>query len=90
MSKQITAQALYDRREELAEIDGNDLHALFEVLTGDPSPAGATPISADGLRAYAEEAVEMYNAHVNGGGRGGKYLIAVANFCDAVANAASR
>ena len=51
----ITAQGLYDRREEYAEIDGNDLHKLFDAVTGDPSPAGRTIIDAEARAEYAEQ-----------------------------------
>ena len=51
----ITAQDLYDRRDEYGEIDGCDLHKLFQELTGDPSPAGRTPIDAAQLAQIAAE-----------------------------------
>jgi hypothetical protein len=42
----ITAQALYDEREEFARISGTDLHDVFRfLLDGEPSPAGDMPIS---------------------------------------------
>jgi hypothetical protein len=50
MSKQISAQDLYDWRERTAEISGSDLHELFrELLDGEPSPEGARPISVKKL-----------------------------------------
>lgn len=51
----LTAQALYDRREERGEIDGTDLHSLFADICGDPSPAGRTLIDVDTLAQYAAE-----------------------------------
>jgi hypothetical protein len=50
----ITAQDLYDRRDETGEISGNDLHEIFEAICGDPSPAGRTPISRASLAAHAQ------------------------------------
>lgn len=47
----IMAQALYDAQIEYAQIDGKDLHALLERLTGDPSPAGSTLIPEEMLMA---------------------------------------
>lgn len=58
----ITAQDLYDRRDEYAEISGNDLHELFQILTGDPSPAGRTRIDATKLAAYAADCRAGQNA----------------------------
>ena len=52
---ELTAQTLYDIRDEHGDIDGNDLHWLFQRLTGDPSPAGRTPIDAPLLRRIGEE-----------------------------------
>lgn len=49
------AQELYDCRERYADIDGTDLHWLFEQLSGDPSPAGRTPIDAAALRRIGDE-----------------------------------
>lgn len=51
----MTAQDLYDIRDKHGDIDGNDLHWLFEQLTGDPSPAGRTPIDAAALRRIGNE-----------------------------------
>jgi hypothetical protein len=67
----ITAQDLYDRREEYAEISGTDLHELFQTLTGDPSPDGRTPISAAALSAHAADC------------RAGRNAGDVAAFCEA-------
>jgi len=49
------AQTLYDVREEDAQIDGSELHRLFEELTGDPSPSGRTLIDPATLRAQIGE-----------------------------------
>ena len=47
-----TAQFLYDLRELTGFISGGDLHDLFERLTGDPAPKGATLINLqDAMRA---------------------------------------
>lgn len=67
----ITAQDLYDRREEYGEISGNDLHDLFQALTGDPSPTGRTSIDASRLDAYAA------------GCRAGQNAEHIARFCEA-------
>lgn len=67
----ITAQDLYERRDEYAEISGNDLHELFHALTGDPSPAGRTPIDAGGLASYAADC------------RAGQNAEHIAQFCEA-------
>jgi hypothetical protein len=41
----ITAQDLYDRRDERGEISGTDLHEMFrKLLDGEPSPRGRTVI----------------------------------------------
>lgn len=45
----ITAQAIYDERDEFAQFSGTAMHALFEEVLGEPSPAGRTPISVDAL-----------------------------------------
>lgn len=51
----MTAQTLYDIRDEFGDIDGLDLHWLFEQLTGDPSPAGRTLIDVETLCRIGEE-----------------------------------
>ena len=79
----MNAQNLYDRRDEFGEIDGRDLHALFEAVCGEPSPAGRTPIDATALAAYAAERRATYAAHVASGGVGGRDLLDVADFCEA-------
>ena len=50
----MTAQQLYDWRETTSAISGTDLHMLFQELTGDPSPAGDTPIPMAALALLAE------------------------------------
>jgi hypothetical protein len=67
----ITAQDLYDRRDEHAEIDGRDLHQIFQIVTGDPSPVGRTPIDAGKLTAYAADC------------RAGQNANHIARFCEA-------
>lgn len=56
---ELTAQMLYDVREAHGDIDGNDLHWLFEQLTGDPSPSGRTPIDPVALGWIGEENAEI-------------------------------
>lgn len=51
----MTAQQLYDWREETSAISGMDLHMLFQELVGDPSPRGKTEIDVDKLRDLAEQ-----------------------------------
>ena len=51
----MTAQTLYDLRADFGDIDGMDLHWLFQQLTGDPSPAGRTPIDVEALRRIGDE-----------------------------------
>ena len=58
----LTAQDLYERREEYGEISGIDLHELFQVVCGDPSPAGRTPIDIDSLSFYAADCSAGQNA----------------------------
>ena len=55
----MTAQTLYDARDEHGDIDGKDLHWLLQQLTGDPSPAGRTPIDAAALRRIGNENAEI-------------------------------
>ena len=50
----MTAQQLYDWRDETGAISGTDLHMLFQELIGDPSPAGNTPILMADLAQLAE------------------------------------
>lgn len=49
MASTLTAQKLYDWREETAVISGTELAQLFQELTGEPSPVGRTPISLSKL-----------------------------------------
>lgn len=57
----ITAQVLYDARDQYAIISGLELHDLFRaVCGGEPSPAGRTPISIAALRQAAAEMGEDY------------------------------
>lgn len=46
---------LHKIRDEYADIDSLDLFWLFERLTGDPSPAGRTPIDPAALRRIGDE-----------------------------------
>jgi hypothetical protein len=80
----ITAQDLYDRRDEYGEIDGQELHSIFAlVCDGDPSPAGRTPIDPQALTAHAHALRETYAAHKDGGTVGAEYLLDEARFCEA-------
>lgn len=67
----MTAQDLYDRREEWGEISGTDLHELFQAVCGDPSPSGRTRIDVGALAAYAADCRAGQNAEY------------IASFCDA-------
>lgn len=79
----MTAQDLYDRRDEYGEIDGNALHSIFALVAGDPSPAGRTPIDPNALEVHAQALRETYAAHKANGGVGGEYLLHEAAFCEA-------
>lgn len=79
----ITAQDLYDRREEYGEIDGQELHNIFRAILGSPSPAGRTAIKAEALRDYASSLRSSYAAHRAGGTVGAEYLLDEAAFCEA-------
>jgi len=48
------AQDIYDLQDEML-IDGQDMHALFAELTGDPSPSGRTKIDMDAVAAIAKK-----------------------------------
>ena len=52
---QRNAQQLYNWREQTGEISGSDLALLFQELTGDPSPAGRTPIDITRLETISAE-----------------------------------
>jgi hypothetical protein len=78
----LTAQDLYDRRDERGEIDGRELHEIFQAICGDPSPTGRTAIDTEALRSYAAGQRGLYAAHKASGGVGGEYLISVASFCE--------
>lgn len=77
------AEQLYNRRDERGEIDGQELHAIFQAVCDDPSPAGKTEISAEALASYAKGQRDLYAAHKASGGIGGEYLLSVASFCEA-------
>lgn len=79
----ITAQDLYDRRDEYGEIDGNDLHNTFRAICGDPSPAGRTPIDPSCLVEHAASLRASYDRHTAGGIVGAEYLLDTAKFCEA-------
>lgn len=51
-NQQLIAQDLYDCRELIGEISGNELHSLFRDLAGEPSPKGATVVDRDALREH--------------------------------------
>ena len=64
----ITAQAIYDWREEEAVVDGIFMHNMFRKLLGEPSPSGyrsidvktlrdAYPLHVDGILEYASSAI---------------------------------
>lgn len=80
------AQALYDRRERLGEIDSQDLHRIFQAVLNDPSPAGRKEIDREALRAYAADMRAVYAAHRQSGTIGAEYLLDVAKFCEAFVN----
>lgn len=80
----ITAQDLYDRRDECGEISGDDLHAIFALVIGDPSPAGRTPIDPQALAIHANALRETYAAHKASGTVGAEYLLTEAAFCEAL------
>jgi hypothetical protein len=83
----ITAQDLYDRRDERGEIDGQQLHGIFAlVCDGEPSPAGRTPIDPQRLIIHAKALRETYAAHKVNAGGGGEYLLHEAAFCEAFVN----
>ena len=54
----MTAQQLYDWRDETGAISGTDLHMLFQELIGDPSPSGHVAIPIAALVALAERGNE--------------------------------
>jgi len=73
----ITAQQLYDRREQFGEISGTDLHEIFQAVCGDPSPAGRTPIDLAALEDYSLRCREGQNAEC------------IAEFCEAFVGAST-
>lgn len=48
------AQVLYDWREKTEDVTGNDLHAMFRYVCGEPSPKGNTEIDLERLFEYVE------------------------------------
>lgn len=60
----ITAQTLYDLRDETEMIDGTGLHALFTFLCGEPSPRGATLVDTRKLAANDESWSLVYRQFV--------------------------
>lgn len=46
----MTAQNIYD-----LDIDGTEIHTILQQLTGDPSPAGRTPVSTAAVLTLADE-----------------------------------
>lgn len=53
----MNVQTIYDIRGDFDDFDGQTMHALLELLTGDPSPSGREPITLAALgRVAADEA----------------------------------
>ncbi len=83
--KRITAQDLYDRRDERGEIEGTELHEVFQFVCGEPSPTGRVEIDTAALSVYASVQRQSYASHKAAGGVGGEYLLDVAKFCESFA-----
>lgn len=56
----MTAQDIYDRQ---GEIGGEAVHYILQELTGDPSPAGRTPIDVEALRQLAADLGSLQAQH---------------------------
>lgn len=50
----ITVQAIHDERDEHAQFSGSDMHALFDTILADPSPAGRVRVALADIRRVAE------------------------------------
>ena len=68
----MTAQTIYDIRDVHADFSGETMHALLDLLTGDPSPSGREPITLaavgkvarDHAGTYVGEAAQMVLARL--------------------------
>lgn len=61
MSTILTAQTLYDWREQTGAMSGADLHELFrDLYDGEPSPSGRWELPMGRLRELAEQHADTY------------------------------